>query len=177
MEGVGRLPLFVCIRFQSLFHSLVRVLFSFPSRYFSTIGQNRFSRLRGWSPFLPTRSFLVVLTFFIHSSAKGWRGYRAFTFSGVVSFILLHPQMTPALVPSGTRAGGNVNFRKFSFYKSLLLKNDWPSPSSLSITNGVSVDFFLLATKMFQFASFFSFGFPVGEAWISGLTLLLMLFR
>ncbi len=99
----GGPPLFVCIRFQSLFHSLVRVLFSFPSRYFSTIGQNRFFRLRGWSPFLPTRSFLVVLTFFIHSSTKGWRGYRAFTFSGVVSFILLHPPMTPVLVLTSKR--------------------------------------------------------------------------
>ena len=41
-------------RFQVLFHSPPGVLFTFPSRYFSTIGHQVVFRLGGWSPHLPT---------------------------------------------------------------------------------------------------------------------------
>ena len=44
--------------FQVLFHSPPRVLFTFPSQYFSTIGHWVVFRLGGWSPRLPGR-FLV----------------------------------------------------------------------------------------------------------------------
>src|SRR6266496_1896646 len=44
------LPLFVCIRFQDLFHSPPGVLFAFPSRYWFTIGRSRVFSLGGWSP-------------------------------------------------------------------------------------------------------------------------------
>ena len=37
-----------------LFHSPPGVLFTFPSRYWSTIGHRRVFRLGGWSPLLPT---------------------------------------------------------------------------------------------------------------------------
>ena len=40
-------------RFQVLFHSAPAVLFTFPSRYFSTIGHQVVFRLGGWSPLLP----------------------------------------------------------------------------------------------------------------------------
>ena len=43
----------VNIRFQVLFHSAPAVLFTFPSRYFSTIGHQVVFRLGGWSPHLP----------------------------------------------------------------------------------------------------------------------------
>ncbi len=46
------LPLFVCIRFQDLFHSPSGVLFAFPSRYWFTIGRSRVFSLGGWSPHL-----------------------------------------------------------------------------------------------------------------------------
>ena len=52
------LYLLVNIGFQVLFHSLPRVLFTFPSRYFSTIGHRGVFSLGGWAPRLPTR-FLV----------------------------------------------------------------------------------------------------------------------
>ena len=39
--------------FQVLFHSALAVLFTFPSRYFSTIGHQVVFRLGGWSPRLP----------------------------------------------------------------------------------------------------------------------------
>ena len=49
-----RLPLFVCMRFQDLFHSPPGVLFAFPSRYWFTIGRLRVFSLGGWSPHLQT---------------------------------------------------------------------------------------------------------------------------
>ncbi len=44
------LPLIVDSRFQVLFHSPPGVLFTFPSRYFSSIGQQVVFSLREWSP-------------------------------------------------------------------------------------------------------------------------------
>ena len=52
------LPLLVNIWFQVLFHSPPGVLFTFPSRYFSSIGHQVVFSLGGWSPLLPAR-FLV----------------------------------------------------------------------------------------------------------------------
>ena len=51
---LARLPLFVCMRFQDLFHSPPGVLFAFPSRYWFTIGRSRVFSLGGWSPHLQT---------------------------------------------------------------------------------------------------------------------------
>ena len=55
---LARLRLFVCMRFQDLFHSPPGVLFAFPSRYWFTIGRSRVFSLGGWSPRLRT-GFLV----------------------------------------------------------------------------------------------------------------------
>ena len=52
------LCLLVSTRFQVLFHSPPGVLFTFPSRYCSTIGHQVVFRLGGWSPRLPA-GFLV----------------------------------------------------------------------------------------------------------------------
>ena len=51
---VSGLRLFVCMRFQDLFHSPPGVLFAFPSRYWFTIGRSRVFSLGGWSPHLQT---------------------------------------------------------------------------------------------------------------------------
>ena len=48
------LPLLVGTRFQVLFHSPPGVLFTFPSRYFFTIGHQVVFRLGWWSTLLPT---------------------------------------------------------------------------------------------------------------------------
>ena len=48
------LCLLVSTRFQVLFHSPPGVLFTFPSRYCSSIGHQVVFRLGGWSPLLPT---------------------------------------------------------------------------------------------------------------------------
>ena len=42
-------------RFQVLFHSPPGVLFTFPSRYWFTIGRRGVFSLGGWSPRIPTR--------------------------------------------------------------------------------------------------------------------------
>ena len=47
------LPPLVGTRFQDLFHSPPGVLFTFPSRYWSTIGHEGVFSLGGWSPRLP----------------------------------------------------------------------------------------------------------------------------
>jgi hypothetical protein len=54
----GGLSQLVSARFQGLFHSPPGVLFTFPSRYWFTIGHRRVFSLGGWSRRIPTR-FLV----------------------------------------------------------------------------------------------------------------------
>jgi hypothetical protein len=48
------LPLLVGIRFQVLFHSPLGVLFTFPSRYWFTIGRQVVFSLKRWSSQIPT---------------------------------------------------------------------------------------------------------------------------
>ena len=57
-KGAQLLPLIVSTWFQVLFHSPPGVLFTFPSRYWFTIGQLRVFSLRKWSSRIPT-GFLV----------------------------------------------------------------------------------------------------------------------
>ena len=56
------LYLLVNIGFQILFHSPPGVLFTFPSRYFSTIGHQVVFSLMGWSPLLHTRFHVPRIT-------------------------------------------------------------------------------------------------------------------
>ena len=63
-------PLFVCMRFQILFHSPPGVLFAFPSRYWSTIGRLRVFSLGGWSPHLRAGCHVSRPTFHALSTTK-----------------------------------------------------------------------------------------------------------
>ena len=63
------LRLLVSAGVQRLFHPPPGVLFTFPSRYWFTIGGQEYSRLGGWSPQLPT-GFLVP---------RGTQGHRSAT--------------------------------------------------------------------------------------------------
>ena len=56
------LYLLVNIGFQVLFHSPPGVLFTFPSRYFSTIGHQVVFSLMGWSPLFHTRFHVPRIT-------------------------------------------------------------------------------------------------------------------
>ena len=71
---LGGLRLLVGIRFQVLFHSPPGVLFTFPSRYWCTIGRVRVFSLGRWSSRIPTEflGFSVVL----RSSAQALSRFR-----------------------------------------------------------------------------------------------------
>ena len=56
------LSVLVSTRFQVLFHSPPGVLFTFPSRYFSTIGHQVVFSLMGWSPLFHTRFHVPRIT-------------------------------------------------------------------------------------------------------------------
>ena len=56
------LLLLVDIRFQILFHSPLGVLFTFPSRYLSSIGHLLVFSLGGWSPLIPSGFHVSVGT-------------------------------------------------------------------------------------------------------------------
>ena len=76
------LPLLVSTRFQVLFHSPPGVLFTFPSRYYFTIGHWVVFRLGGWAPRLHTKflvlgATLVPLWYMLHFV------YGTFTLFGV----------------------------------------------------------------------------------------------
>ena len=71
------LPLFVGTRFQGLFHSPLGVLFTFPSRYLFTIGQQGVLSLGGWSPQLPP-GFHVS-----EGTQDTFRLSRAFAYGGI----------------------------------------------------------------------------------------------
>ena len=53
-SGFNALRLIVGTRFQVLFHSAPAVLFTFPSRYWFTIGRQDVFSLRRWSSLIPT---------------------------------------------------------------------------------------------------------------------------
>ena len=111
-------------RFQVLFHSPPGVLFTFPSRYCSTIGHQLVFRLGGWSPRLPTAIPRVpwYSGYALHSLSFA---YEAFTLCGrlsqAVRLDFLHAMcvLTPRI----------------------LLLSVWPPPRSLATTCGISVDF------------------------------------
>ena len=75
------LPLLVSARFQVLFHSPLGVLFTFPSRYLSTIGHQLVLSLGGWSPQIPT-GFLVSRGTREHTGSLHLFVYRTITFFG-----------------------------------------------------------------------------------------------
>ena len=67
------LSVLVGTRFQVLFHSPPGVLFTFPSRYWSTIGHRRVFSLGGWSPRVPTGFHVSGSTRERASRARGFR--------------------------------------------------------------------------------------------------------
>ena len=79
---INGLWLVVSIWFQVLFHSLPRVLFTFPSRYWFTIGHTVVFSLRRWSSYIPTRFHVPRRTLLYLS--RYYFAYRTFTFFGLL---------------------------------------------------------------------------------------------
>ena len=107
--------------FQVLFHSPPGVLFTFPSRYFFSIGHQAVFRLRGWSPFLP-RGFLVPTRTPDPGSLASSVAYMTLTFFGRLSHTvpLDSLRFLPVLTPDA------------------FLLPVWPPPLSLAATYGIS---------------------------------------
>src|SRR5690554_4339642 len=86
----NELPLLVGIGFQVLFHSPPGVLFTFPSRYFFTIGHQVVFSLGRWSSLLPT-GFHVSHGTLDHNLGFMSFAYRTFTFCGWTFQTILLP--------------------------------------------------------------------------------------
>ena len=96
----GLLP-FVSYWFQVLFHSPLGVLFTFPSRYWFTIGHHGVFSLGWWSTRIPTRFLVSGRTQELLRSLLIF-GYGAFTLSGATSQLLLLTKrfLTPVRSPT-----------------------------------------------------------------------------
>ena len=72
-SGINALRLIVGTRFQVLFHSAPAVLFTFPSRYWFTIGRQVVFSLRRWSSLIPTGFHVSRSTWGIVSESAEFR--------------------------------------------------------------------------------------------------------
>ena len=128
-------------RFQVLFHSPPGVLFTFPSRYWSTIGHRRVLSLGGWSPQIPTG---------FHVSGGTWdpaSGPRRGSRTGLSPCSAAPSSALPlpagfvtrprARRPRGMRSRNPHAATPDGFTHAWV----WAGPRSLAATCGVSVDF------------------------------------
>jgi hypothetical protein len=120
------LRLLVSIRFQVLFHSPPGVLFTFPSRYWFTIGRQVVFSLRGWSPQIPTG---------FHVSRGTWDTLCSFVFSstGVL------PPMPGLSSPLRLKQISRDESPATPIIRRLLV---WAFPRSLAATYGITIVFF-----------------------------------
>ena len=163
------LRLLVGIRFQVLFHSPLGVLFTFPSRYWFTIGHQRVFSLGGWSPQIPTGFHVSRGTWGLDPRSPAPLSYRTVTFCDApfqtlrlgLGFLTPRPgrsrnQSSPATpTPQRLRAIAWHRFRLFPFRSPLLRES-----RLLSVPAG---------TEMFQFPALAScpYGFRTGSPGIS----------
>ena len=127
LSSFNALQLLVNTGFQVLFHSPPGVLFTFPSRYFSTIGHQLVFSLGRWSSLLPTR-FLVPRGTLdpglsSHLSHTGLLPSVVCTFQCLI--LLNAPIFSPVLNPA--------------IHSCIAV---WAPPLSLATTYGISFDFF-----------------------------------
>ena len=116
----------VSTRFQVLFHSPPGVLFTFPSRYCSSIGHQVVFRLGWWSTRIPT-GFHVP---------RGTLDTRLSTLS------FAYGTLTPCGWPSQTIRLDFVEIMQVQTPAILqAVRPVWPLPRSLATTYGISVDF------------------------------------
>ena len=119
------LPLLVNTGFQVLFHSPPGVLFTFPSRYCSTIGHQVVFRLGGWSVRLPARFHVSCGT--LVSASRGCLSYTRLSLSlAALSNALPLDVHVHVADPQPRRACSSV----------------WPLSPSLAATKEIDVSFF-----------------------------------
>ena len=104
------------------------MLFTFPSRYLSTIGHGRVFRLGGWSPLLPTGFHVSGSTQEqAHALCVGFAYGTLTLFSQPFHAVLLPQALHFIACPTTPSA--------------VSLQAVWPHPRSLATTWGISVDF------------------------------------
>ncbi len=136
------LPRIVDTRFQVLFHSPSGVLFTFPSRYWCTIGRQGVFSLRRWSSRIPTEFRVDRGTWERRTERKPSFAYGAITLSGEAfqsssaRTLLCHSLAAPWLGPSPSRYPQRATPRGFG---TLWV---WAFPRSLAATWGIAVAFF-----------------------------------
>ena len=145
------LPRLVNIRFQKLFTPLAGVLFTFPSRYWFTIGHQVVFSLGKWSSQLPT-GFLVSRCTQEPLTVRFDFGYGAITLFGRPSQAGRLPSRCPSLPLPGQL---NSPTTRYLQRRQACIHTVWADPRSLATTSGISVLIsFPEGTEMFQFPSF-----------------------
>ena len=117
------LCLLVNIGFQVLFHSPPGVLFTFPSRYWFTIGHQGVFSLGGWSLQLPTG-------FHVSRSTQDTSFYRRLSYTG--------------LLPSMVQLSNCILLTYCQIMKSYNPRSEnlvWALPASLAATRGIEFSF------------------------------------
>ena len=84
-SSINGLSVLVGTRFQVLFHSPPGVLFTFPSRYCSSIGHQVVFRLGGWSPHLPSG-------FHVSAGTLDTASTQSFSLTGLSPYIAALPK-------------------------------------------------------------------------------------
>jgi hypothetical protein len=145
------LPRLVDIRFQKLFTPLAGVLFTFPSRYWFTIGHQVVFSLGRWSSQLPT-GFLVSRCTQVPSTVRLDFVYGAVTHSGWPSQAIRLSARCPSLILPNQLDGPTTRYLQ---RRQACIDTVWAAPLSLATTSGISdLISFPEGTEMFQFPSF-----------------------
>ena len=149
------LPRLVNIRFQKLFTPLAGVLFTFPSRYWFTIGHQVVFSLGKWSSQLPT-GFLVSRCTQVPSTVHSGFVYGAITLFGQPSQAARLPSWCPSNSLPGEYDGPTTRYLQ---RRQACIDNVWAAPRSLATTSGISdLISFPGGTEMFQFPPFATSG-------------------
>ena len=145
------LPRLVDIRFQKLFTPLAGVLFTFPSRYWFTIGHQVVLSLGRWSSQIPT-GFLVSRRTQVPSRSRLDFVYGAITLFGRPSQAARLSARCPSLLLPEQLNGPTTRYVQ---RRQACIRTVWALPRSLATTSGISdLISFPEGTEMFQFPSF-----------------------
>jgi hypothetical protein len=145
------LPRLVNIRFQKLFTPLAGVLFTFPSRYWFTIGYQVVFSLGRWSSRFPT-GFLVSRCTQEPPTVRLDVVYAAITLFGRPSQAVRLSARCPSL-PLPKQLDGPTT--RYVQRRQACIHTVWAVPRSLATTSGISdLISFPKGTEMFQFPSF-----------------------
>ena len=145
------LPRLVNIRFQKLFTPLAGVLFTFPSRYWFTIGHQVVFSLGRWSSQIPT-GFLVSRRTQVPLTVRIDFAYGAVTLFGRPSQAARLPLWCQSLLLPKQLNGPTTRYVQ---RRQACIRTVWAAPRSLATTSGISdLISFPEGTEMFQFPSF-----------------------